>query len=144
MEKVLDVGCSGHEGAPLKLPSKNPVLGAQLTDGPQIKLELGLFPVSNGSRQEDWWGPLLPDVGLFRWQALFRLPPNVDPRSLFRQLLCWQSSWSLCRSNVTYCEKLSFTHHRCWGPSRAHIQSRLRMSYHALWWHLSLNRQLAS
>ena len=85
---MLDVGCSGHEGAPLKLPSKNPVLGAQLTDGPQIKLELGLFPVSNGSRQEDWWGPLLPDVGLFRWQALFRLPPNVDPRSLFRQLLC--------------------------------------------------------
>ena len=50
---MLDVGCSGHEGAPLKLPSKNPVLGAQLTDGPQIKLELGLFPASDGSRQED-------------------------------------------------------------------------------------------
>lgn len=50
MEKVLEVGCSDHEGAPLKLPSKNPVLGAQLTDGPQIKLELGVFPASDGSR----------------------------------------------------------------------------------------------
>lgn len=77
---MLDVGCSGHEGAPLKLPSKNPLLGAQLTDGPQIKLELGLFPASDGSRQEDWWEPLLPDVGLFQWQALLKATPKHRPQ----------------------------------------------------------------
>ena len=72
MEKVLDVGCGGHEGAPLKPPSKNPLLGAPLTDDPQIKLEIGLFPASDGSRQEDLGEPLLTDVGLFQQQTLLR------------------------------------------------------------------------
>lgn len=92
MEKVLDVGCGGHQGAPLKPPSKNPLLGALLTDDPQVKLELGPFPASDGSRQEDWGESLLPDVRLFQQQALLRLPPSVGPRALFRELLCWQSS----------------------------------------------------
>lgn len=78
---MLDVGCSGHEGAPLKLPSKNPLLGAQLTDGPQIKLELGLFPASDGSRRRTGGSHSFLMRDFSRGKLCSRLPPSIDPRA---------------------------------------------------------------